>query len=125
MYCEDADLCLRMVLLGYRGLYVPEARAYHAWAATTGRGSAASRFYSVRNTLTTLLKDMPLVLARQSAEDRALPEPPPGVARRCRRSGSVIRRLALIPEAGAVDPEEATPVMSRRAISSVGVRVRS
>ena len=59
MYCEDADLCLRMVLLGYRGLYVPEARAYHAWAATTGRGSTGARYYSVRNTLTTLLKDMP------------------------------------------------------------------
>ncbi|HEY6655109.1 MAG TPA: glycosyltransferase family 2 protein [Solirubrobacterales bacterium] len=60
MYCEDADLSLRMVLLGYRGLYVPEAGAYHAWAASTGRGSRDARFYSVRNTLTTLLKDMPL-----------------------------------------------------------------
>lgn len=62
MYCEDADLCLRMVLAGYRGLYVPEARAYHAWAATTGRGSEVSHFYMVRNSLTTLLKDMPLAL---------------------------------------------------------------
>jgi GT2 family glycosyltransferase len=62
MYCEDADLCLRMVLVGYRGLYVPEARAYHAWAATTGRGTREARFYSVRNSLTTLLKDMPLPL---------------------------------------------------------------
>jgi GT2 family glycosyltransferase len=62
MYCEDADLCLRMVLAGYRGLYVPEARAYHAWAATTGRGSEVSHFYIVRNSLTTLLKDMPLAL---------------------------------------------------------------
>jgi hypothetical protein len=59
MYCEDADLCLRMVLLGYRGLYVPEARAYHAWAATTGRTSADARCYSIRNGLTTMLKDMP------------------------------------------------------------------
>jgi GT2 family glycosyltransferase len=60
MYCEDADLCLRMVLLGYRGLYVPEARAYHAWAATTGRTSPNARYYSIRNALTTMLKDMPL-----------------------------------------------------------------
>jgi GT2 family glycosyltransferase len=60
MYCEDADLCLRMGLLGYTGLYVPEARAYHAWAASTGRGSTVSHFYIVRNALTTLLKDMPL-----------------------------------------------------------------
>jgi GT2 family glycosyltransferase len=65
MYCEDADLCLRMVLVGYKGLYVPEARAYHAWAATTGRRSDpsnSSRFYSVRNSLTTLIKDMPPAL---------------------------------------------------------------
>jgi GT2 family glycosyltransferase len=62
LYCEDADLCLRMVLLGYAGLYVPEARAYHAWAASTGRGSEVSHFYIVRNSLTTLLKDMPLAL---------------------------------------------------------------
>jgi GT2 family glycosyltransferase len=62
MYCEDADLCLRMVLGGYRGLYVPEARAYHAWAASTGRTSETSRYYSVRNTLTTMLKDFPLSL---------------------------------------------------------------
>jgi GT2 family glycosyltransferase len=59
MYCEDADLCLRMVLAGYRGLYVPEAGAYHAWAASTGRTSSSARYYSVRNTLITLLKDMP------------------------------------------------------------------
>ncbi len=62
LYCEDADLCLRMVLAGYRGLYVPEARAYHAWAATTGRGSHAARYYIVRNSLITLLKDMPTLV---------------------------------------------------------------
>jgi hypothetical protein len=62
MYCEDADLCLRMVLVGYRGLYVPEARAYHAWAATAGRDGHAARFYSLRNSLTTMVKDLPLSL---------------------------------------------------------------
>jgi GT2 family glycosyltransferase len=59
-YGEDVDLCLRMDLLGYRGRYVPEARAYHAWAASTGRSSDNARFYSVRNALITLLKGMPL-----------------------------------------------------------------
>jgi GT2 family glycosyltransferase len=58
-YCEDADLCLRMVLLGYRGLYVPEARAYHAWSASTGRITDRARYLGNRNALTTLLKDMP------------------------------------------------------------------
>lgn len=62
LYCEDGDLCLRMVLAGYFGLYVPEARAYHAWAATTGRGSETAHYYVVRNSLTTLLKDFPTPL---------------------------------------------------------------
>jgi GT2 family glycosyltransferase len=58
-YCEDADLCLRMVLLGYRGLYVPEARAYHAWSASTGRLTDEARYLAIRNSLTTMLKDVP------------------------------------------------------------------
>ena len=66
LYCEDADLCLRLVLLGYGGLYEPGARAYHAWAASTGRSSDEAHFYSVRNGLTTLLKDMPLALLLRS-----------------------------------------------------------
>jgi GT2 family glycosyltransferase len=59
LYCEDADLCLRMGLRGYRGLYLPDARAYHAWAASTGRTSDAARYFGARNSLTTLLKDFP------------------------------------------------------------------
>ena len=59
IYCEDADLCLRMVLLGGRGLYVPEARAYHAWSATTGRVTDRARYLAVRNGLTTMFKDIP------------------------------------------------------------------
>jgi GT2 family glycosyltransferase len=58
-YCEDADLCLRMVLLGNRGIYVPEARAYHAWSASTGRATDTARYLGTRNGLTTLLKDLP------------------------------------------------------------------
>jgi GT2 family glycosyltransferase len=62
LYCEDADLCLRMVLCGYRGAYLPQARAYHAWAASTGRVSDSARYYGVRNSLLTLLKDFPAPL---------------------------------------------------------------
>jgi hypothetical protein len=51
---------------------VPEARAYHAWAASTGRSSESSHFYSLRNGLTTLLKDMPLSLLLRSLPKIAL-----------------------------------------------------
>jgi GT2 family glycosyltransferase len=66
IYCEDADLCLRMVLLGNRGLYVPVARAYHAWSATTGRVTDRARYLAIRNGLTTLLKDMPATVLIRS-----------------------------------------------------------
>ena len=59
LYCEDADLCLRMLLAGYRGLYVPGPEAYHVRGGTAGRGSEMTGFYLVRNGLITLLKDMP------------------------------------------------------------------
>jgi GT2 family glycosyltransferase len=66
IYCEDADLCLRMLLCGYRGLYVPDARAYHAWAPTMGRTSERSRFLAHRNTLTTMAKDIPVSILVRS-----------------------------------------------------------
>jgi GT2 family glycosyltransferase len=58
-YCEDADLCLRMILRGYRGRYLPDARAYHAWAPTMGRSSETAAFLGQRNTLITIAKDYP------------------------------------------------------------------
>jgi GT2 family glycosyltransferase len=59
LYCEDADLCLRMVLQGYPGLYVPGPVAYHVRGGTTGQESDRTRFYVLRNTPLTLLKDFP------------------------------------------------------------------
>ncbi len=59
LYCEDADLCLRMVLQGFEGLYVPGPVAYHVRGGTTGQESDRTRFYLLRNTPITLLKDFP------------------------------------------------------------------
>jgi GT2 family glycosyltransferase len=59
LYCEDADLCLRMVLQGYQGLYVPGPVAYHVRGGTIGQESDRTRFYVLRNTPITLLKDYP------------------------------------------------------------------
>jgi GT2 family glycosyltransferase len=66
IYCEDADLCLRMILAGYRGRYLPDGRAYHAWAPTMGRSSDTSLFLGNRNTLLTLFKDLPGPLLAKS-----------------------------------------------------------
>lgn len=59
LYCEDGDLCLRILLGGFRGLYVPEPVAYHVRGGTVGRGSERERFYLHRNMLITLLKVLP------------------------------------------------------------------
>jgi GT2 family glycosyltransferase len=59
LYCEDADLCLRILLAGYGGLYVPGPEAYHVRGGTAPRDSRRTSFFLFRNALITLLKDMP------------------------------------------------------------------
>jgi GT2 family glycosyltransferase len=60
MYCEDVDLNWRAQLAGYRCIFVPEAIVYHHLSAS-GAGKTAS-FYTGRNTLLVLAKDLPAPL---------------------------------------------------------------
>jgi GT2 family glycosyltransferase len=59
LYCEDADLCLRIWLSGYEGLYVPGPAAYHVRGGTVGQETDLARFWVQRNRLVTMLKDVP------------------------------------------------------------------
>ena len=72
LYCEDGDVCLRILLLGYSGLYLPEPRAYHVRAGTVGAATELHRFFLVRNGLITLLKDMPASVLLRSLPKIAL-----------------------------------------------------
>jgi GT2 family glycosyltransferase len=72
LYCEDADVCLRMLLTGYSGLYVPVPKAFHVRGGTVGAQSELQRFYLVRNTLVTLLKDVPASVLLRSLPKIAL-----------------------------------------------------
>ena len=72
LYCEDGDVCLRMLLCGYSGLYVPEPKAFHVRGGTVGSQSDLPRFYLVRNGLITLLKDMPASILLRSLPKIAL-----------------------------------------------------
>jgi GT2 family glycosyltransferase len=56
---EEADLCLRMLLRGYRGYYIPGCAAYHVRGGTMGRVTDPMLFYVPRNGLVTLIKDLP------------------------------------------------------------------
>jgi GT2 family glycosyltransferase len=62
-YLEDVDLAWRAQLLGYRCLYEPEALVYHKLSATGG-GRTAS-YYTGRNTLAVLAKDLPTPILRR------------------------------------------------------------
>jgi GT2 family glycosyltransferase len=57
MYLEDVDLNWRAQLAGYRAVFAPQAIVYHQLSATGG-GAIAS-FYTGRNTLWVLAKDLP------------------------------------------------------------------
>ena len=63
MYLEDVDLAWRLHLLGWDAIFAPDARLYHHVSATGG-GALAS-YYTGRNTIWVLAKDMPGPLVRR------------------------------------------------------------
>jgi GT2 family glycosyltransferase len=63
MYLEDVDLAWRLRLLGWEALFAPDARLYHHLSATGG-GALAS-YYTGRNTIWVIAKDMPGPLVRR------------------------------------------------------------
>lgn len=50
-YLEDVDVGIRLLLQGYRCVYVPEAIVYHRGAQTAGRDPDRRLFLVLRNTL--------------------------------------------------------------------------
>ncbi len=63
MYLEDVDLAWRLQLIGWTAVYAPAARLYHHLSATGG-GALAS-YYTGRNTIWVIAKDMPGPLVRR------------------------------------------------------------
>jgi GT2 family glycosyltransferase len=63
MYCEDVDLAWRAQLAGWRCRYIPDAVVYHRLSATGG--GPLSSFYTGRNTLYVLFKDVPISLRQK------------------------------------------------------------
>jgi GT2 family glycosyltransferase len=63
-YCEDGDLSFRAQLAGYRCLYVPDAVVYHMGSASSGgKRSATATRLGTRNSISLLVKDLPLSAA--------------------------------------------------------------
>jgi GT2 family glycosyltransferase len=63
MYLEDVDLAWRLHLLGWQVVFAPEARLYHHLSASGG--GVLSSYYTGRNTLWAIAKDMPAPLLRR------------------------------------------------------------
>lgn len=65
-YLDDLDLALRAHLIGYRGLYVPDAVAYHIGSATLGQALHPRVVeYITRNQFFVLMKDYPKAVFRR------------------------------------------------------------
>jgi GT2 family glycosyltransferase len=63
-YCEDGDLSFRARLAGYGCRYVPEAVVYHVGSASTGgKRSPRATSLGTRNSLSLLVKNLPLSVA--------------------------------------------------------------
>ena len=64
-YLDDLDLALRTHLIGYRGVYVPDAVAYHIGSATLGQALHPRVVECItRNQLFVLMKDYPTAVLR-------------------------------------------------------------
>jgi len=58
-YFEDVDLGFRLRLLGYRCLYIPNARVLHVGSSSLGKDSKFAIYHSLRNMVWTFFKNMP------------------------------------------------------------------
>jgi hypothetical protein len=60
-YCEDADVSFRAQLAGYGCLYVPRSVVYHVGSVSTGgKRSATATRLGARNSVSLLVKNLPL-----------------------------------------------------------------
>lgn len=59
MYLEDVDLAWRAQAAGWRCLYVPAARVYHAHSASLGEGSSLKNYLKARNKVWLIAKNYP------------------------------------------------------------------
>lgn len=62
MYLEDVDLAARSTITGWKNWYVNGSFAYHMGSASSGKNPGFSIYYSYRNNLSMLIKNMPFTV---------------------------------------------------------------
>lgn len=61
-YLEDVDIAFRAQLAGFKCVFLPEAIVYHVDGGTSRKINNFSRFYTLRNSLYVIVKNMPMIL---------------------------------------------------------------
>lgn len=61
-YLEDVDISFRAQLAGFKCVFLPEAIVYHVDGGTSKKINNLSRFYTLRNALYVITKNIPLAL---------------------------------------------------------------
>jgi GT2 family glycosyltransferase len=129
MYLEDVDLAWRLQLLGWEAAFAPGARLYHHLSATGG-GTLAS-YYTGRNTVWVIAKDMPgpllrrnlgRILAAQWRVARDAVKAWRGIAARARLRGQLAGLLGLPRVLGWRRTTQATRKVSIEAIDAMLLR---
>ena len=62
IYSEDLDLAFRARWKGWKCYYVPKAKLYHKFRATTGKVSNFGLYYGIKNKIFFIVKNYPLRL---------------------------------------------------------------
>jgi len=57
-YCEEVDLCWRVRLSGFEVIYTPKAKIFHKLGGTASWLNPQRRFFSRRNMIATLMKNL-------------------------------------------------------------------
>ena len=62
MYLEDVDVATRATVMGWDNYTVPGARAYHMGSASSSKNPGFSLYYTFRNNIGLLVKNLPLII---------------------------------------------------------------
>jgi len=61
LYLEDLDFCLRAQQVGFKLMFVPQAKVWHTVSASTAQNETLRRYYLVKSTVVFLMKHVSLL----------------------------------------------------------------
>ena len=92
---EEVDLCWRILLRGYRVVYVPSARIYHVGGTTVGKDVSRLWYFKQRNNLIMMMKNYSLCSLIKRMPLRVLFELPTIFV--CRERAGTTQKMPTVP----------------------------